>query len=82
MVVRDVTVNLRKKNQLTLPDAIAQELGVEPGDRLVMSLDADAREVRVRPIRRSYAGLFAGLYGSTPEEELAYIDGERASWGE
>ena len=26
-------VNLRAKNQLTLPDAIAKQVGVEPGDR-------------------------------------------------
>jgi len=82
MAVHEVTVSLRKKNQLTLPESIAEELGVRPGDRLIFKLDDQSRELSVRPIRRSYAGLFAGLYGATPEEELAYIDGERASWDE
>ena len=82
MAVHEVEVSLRKKNQLTLPEAIAEQLGVQPGDRLVFKVDERSREVHVRPIRRSYAGLFAGLYGATPEEEQAYIDGERASWDE
>lgn len=82
MAIHEVEVSLRKKNQLTLPEVIAERLGVQPGDRLVLRVDDHTREVHVRPIRRSYAGLFTGLYGATPEEELAYIDGERASWDE
>lgn len=82
MAVQEVTVNLRTKNQITLPESIAEQLGVRPGDRLIFKLDDEAREVRIRPIRRSYAGLFTGLYGATPEDELAYVDAERASWDE
>ncbi len=82
MAVYEAEVSLRKKNQLTLPEAIAERLGVQPGDRLILQVNDEGQEIHVRPIRRSYAGLFAGLYGATPEEEQAYIDGERASWDE
>jgi AbrB family looped-hinge helix DNA binding protein len=79
MVVNEAEVSLRKKNQLTLPDRIAERLGVRPGDRLVFSLDDETGAVSVRPVLKSYAGTLNGVYG-TPEEVQAYIDAERASW--
>ena len=82
MPLREIEVHLRKKNQLTLPEPIAERLGVEPGDRLVFEADdEDPTRIRVRPLRRSYAGLLAGVYG-TPEEMAAYLRDERAGWGE
>ncbi len=76
----EVEVRLRRKRQLTLPKAVVERLGVEPGDRLIFRIDEDHREVHVRPILRSYAGILEGVYGSTPEEVEEYIRGERASW--
>ncbi|MBI4495063.1 MAG: AbrB/MazE/SpoVT family DNA-binding domain-containing protein [Chloroflexi bacterium] len=82
MAVLEVEVALRQKNQLTLPEAIAKRLGAQPGDRLIFELDeADPRRVHVRLLRRSYAGALEGIYGETPEEVAAYIQGERESWG-
>jgi AbrB family looped-hinge helix DNA binding protein len=80
MAVREVEVQLRKKNQLTLPEPIAERLGVAPGDRLVFEADDEHRDgVRLRRLRRSYAGALAGVYGR-PEEVATYLRGERASW--
>lgn len=82
MAVIEVEVGLRQKNQLTLPEPIAQRLGVGPGDRLIFAIDEqDPRRVQVRPLLRSYAGILEGVYG-TPEEVEAYLREERASWGE
>ena len=73
-------VTLRKKNQLTLPESIVHELGLQPGDRIVVEIDeARPGRVELRPIRRSYAGILTGVYG-TDEEALEYVRGERASW--
>ena len=82
MDVLEIEAHLRQKNQLTLPDLIAKRLGVEPGDRLIFAIDEqNPRQVQVRPLRRSYAGVLEGVYG-TPEEVEAYLRDERASWGE
>jgi antitoxin component of MazEF toxin-antitoxin module len=76
----EVEVKLRRKNQVTLPDAIVRQLDVQPGDRLVVELDeAHPGQMTIRPIRRSYAGLLTGVYG-TDEEALEYVRAERASW--
>jgi antitoxin component of MazEF toxin-antitoxin module len=76
----EVEVRLRQKNQLTLPDAIVKQLDVQPGDRLVVHVDESCPDhVTIRPIRRSYAGLLKGVYG-TDEEALEYVRAERASW--
>jgi bifunctional DNA-binding transcriptional regulator/antitoxin component of YhaV-PrlF toxin-antitoxin module len=78
----EVEVQLRRKNQLTLPEAIAERLDVRPGDRLIMEIDEEnPREIRVRPLLKSYAGILKGLYG-TPEEAAEYLRQERASWEE
>ena len=75
-----IEVGLRPKNQLTLPERIAERLGVRAGDRLLFELDdAEPDRLHVRPLRRSYAGALAGVYGTT-EEVAAYIHGERAAW--
>lgn len=76
------SATLRKKNQVTLPEAIVERLGVEPGDRLLMEVDEAAPgEVRVRRLLHSYAGILAGVYG-IPAEAAEYLREERASWGE
>jgi bifunctional DNA-binding transcriptional regulator/antitoxin component of YhaV-PrlF toxin-antitoxin module len=78
----EVEVQLRRKNQLTLPEAIAERLHVQPGDRLIMEIDEEnPRELRVRPLLKSYAGILKGMYG-TPEEAAEYLRQERASWEE
>jgi bifunctional DNA-binding transcriptional regulator/antitoxin component of YhaV-PrlF toxin-antitoxin module len=76
----ELEVNLRQKNLLTLPEEVVRRLGLAPGDRLVVTIDeAQPDRVELRPIRRSYAGVLTGLYG-TDEEALEYVRGERESW--
>lgn len=83
MSTLEVEVRVRAKNQLTLPEAIAKRLSIEPGDRLVFAVhDDDPDRIEVRRLRRSYAGILAGVYGATQEEVDAYLREERASWGE
>ena len=80
----EVTVTVRRKNQVTVPEALAERLGLHPGDRLVLRLEEgpDGEQgFRARPLPRSYAGALRGVYG-TPEEAAAYLAGERAAWGE
>ncbi|MGH2352835.1 MAG: AbrB/MazE/SpoVT family DNA-binding domain-containing protein [Chloroflexota bacterium] len=78
----EAAVTLRKKNQVTIPEAIAERLGAKPGDQLMMEIDeATPGEARVRRLLRSYAGMLKGVYG-TPEEAAEYLRRERASWGE
>ena len=76
----DVEVRLRAKNQLTLPIEVAHALEVGPGDRLVVEVSEDdpGRAV-VRPVRDSYYGVLAGMWGGH-EEILAFVRGEQASW--
>lgn len=75
-------VTLSQENQVTLPEEVVRQLDLQPGDRLVVEIDeANPCRVEVRPIRRSYAGLLDGVYG-TDEEALAYVRAERASWDE
>jgi AbrB family looped-hinge helix DNA binding protein len=71
---------LDENNQITLPEAAIQKLKLKPGDRVVVELEEDGiDQVQLRPIRRSYAGILSGVYG-TEEEALEYIRAERASW--
>ena len=75
-------ITLGQENQLTLPEEVVRELGLQPGDRLVLEVDeANPCRVELRPIRRSYAGILDGVYG-TDDEALAYVRAERASWEE
>ena len=77
------TARLRARNQLTLPETVARQLGAETGDELIFETDENRpTEVRVRRLLPSYGGILKGLYGRTAGEIDAYIREERASWGE
>lgn len=80
----EITATLRRKNQMTVPDTLAERLNLHPGDRLVLwvqeGVDGDL-EIRARPLRTSYAGALRGVYG-TAEESAKYLADERASWAE
>jgi bifunctional DNA-binding transcriptional regulator/antitoxin component of YhaV-PrlF toxin-antitoxin module len=68
-------VRLRRKNQLTLPEAALREIGAEIGDRLLVS--AEDGVIRLEPIRSTYAGSLSGLW---PADWLAELRRERDSW--
>lgn len=80
--VLQVKVTLRPKSQITLPQQIVRKLNIKTGDDLIISVEEDHPErMQLRPIRRSYAGVANGVYG-TPEEARAYVEHERESWDE
>lgn len=75
-------IDLRTKNQITLPTRVIKLLGLHPGDRLIAEVwNGTTGEVRLRRIRDSYAGALAGVYGSA-KEAAAELEREREAWGE
>lgn len=73
---------LRRKNQLTLPEPIADHLGARPRDVLIFEADSeDPDVVRVRLIPHSFAGALTGVFGST-DETAAFVRAEREAWRE
>lgn len=79
-----VQVTLRDRNQLTLPDRIADRIEAKPGDRLLLTVEPAAPGVggvvRLKRLKDSYAGIAPGVYGRTAEERAAYVTAERDSW--
>jgi bifunctional DNA-binding transcriptional regulator/antitoxin component of YhaV-PrlF toxin-antitoxin module len=69
------TARLRAKNQLTLPQEIVNEVGIEPGDRF--RITAEEGVITLVPIRRSYYGAFAGLW---PDDWMEDLRREREAW--
>lgn len=77
-----VEVQLRERNQITVPAEAAQALDVRPGARLVLSVDPVRHVATIRRLRDSYAGVAGTLYGRTAREKLAYAKREREAWSE
>ena len=75
-----VEVQLRERNQLTVPAEAAAALEVRPGARLVLSVDSETHVATVRPLRNSYAGVAGDLYGRNRHEKAAYAKRERDAW--
>jgi bifunctional DNA-binding transcriptional regulator/antitoxin component of YhaV-PrlF toxin-antitoxin module len=70
---------IRGRNQITIPDAIVRQAGIEPGDTFVVELEPDEPEtLRLRRVRASYAGALRGLWGN---DSYAYLEAERKDWG-
>ncbi len=73
---------LRAKNQVTLPEPIVLALEAKTNDILVFEMDpGEPGVVRARLLPRDFAGSMTGVFGST-DETLAFVRGERASWGD
>lgn len=75
--VAEEELELRPKNQITVPAAAVRALGLQPGDRLIVEVRAG--ELRLRPLHASYAGALAGMYGDVAGSD-AYLEGEREAW--
>lgn len=80
MPTLEIPAVVRAKNQLTIPQAIAERHGIEPGRRLVVVDTGEEDEFVVRVVRKSYAGALTGIYGDTPAAIAAYIKGEGDAW--
>jgi len=76
----EVEVELRQRNQMTLPERIARTMGVRQGSRLLITYDDQTGEARIRPLLETYAGVLRGVYGQTPDEVAAYLEEERRGW--
>ena len=68
-------VRLRRKNQLTVPDAVLTEIGAAVGDTFVVSVEDGA--IRLERVLPSYAGVLAGVY---PVDWAAQLRADRDSW--
>ena len=78
----EADARLRAKNQLTLPEPIAEALGAEPNDVLVFEIHPTQPDVAsVHLVRAGFAGALTGTYGTT-DEVKAFIREEHAAWGE
>ncbi|HEY9085378.1 MAG TPA: AbrB/MazE/SpoVT family DNA-binding domain-containing protein [Candidatus Tyrphobacter sp.] len=70
----EIEAILRKRNQLTLPPGAVSALRLEEGDVVVIDVKGDV--ATLRPVRRSYAGALAGVYGDAQR----YVERERSTW--
>jgi len=78
----EAEARLRRKNQLTVPEAIVRALDAAPDDILVFEANpAEPGVAHVHLVPRDFAGSLTGIFG-TSEEVLAYVRGERAAWSE
>ena len=68
---------VRARNQITIPDRIAQAAGIEEGETLVVELVPDDPDLRrLRRVRGSYAGALTGVYAPVDE----YLEELRSDW--
>ena len=74
---------ISSKYQITLPARLVREMGLKPGDRLAVELEAGRLVLHPRPKDwLSYtAGSMPGYYGKTREEVDAYLREVRGAWG-
>lgn len=75
--VSDV-ITLRAKNQLTLPEALARQLDVAPGDRFRAWVRDDGT-LALRKSGDAY-GKYKGVWGDTPEEVEEHLQELRDEW--
>jgi len=75
-------LTVSSKRQITIPAAMARELGLKPGDKLIAHLDGGLIVLAPRP--KSWleyvTGGPGGVYGRTKEEIDAYIREVREGW--
>lgn len=75
-----VEVQLRDRNQLTMPAEAVEALDVRPGAKLLIRIDPVRHTATVRPVLDSYAGVAGTVYGRDQRETDAYIKREREAW--
>lgn len=75
-----VEVQLRDRNQLTMPAEAARALNVRPGAKLLLRIDPVRHTATVRPVLASYAGVAGTVYGRDRQATAAYVKRERGAW--
>ena len=75
------SVKLSSKSQIALPADIRRELGVGPGDRIVLTVRGD-EVVLMTPeaFAKATSGLLRGTWGADRQEIDRYLERERESW--
>ena len=68
---------VRARNQITIPERIAEAAQIAEGETLIVELDPSLPDVlRVRRVRESYAGALSGVY----THARTYLEEERGDW--
>ena len=67
---------LSSKNQIVIPREVRQQLGLKPGDKIILALRGDTAIMIRKPKKYSdaLAGIMEGVY---PPD---YLERERQSW--
>ena len=74
-------VKLGKKGQIVIPKALRESMGVEIGDLLLMTAEAD--QLHIMPpekYAKATCGILKGTWGDNPDQVQAYLAEERNSW--
>lgn len=68
------------KYQIVIPKKVREALGLQPGDRLLISTEGDKAMMRLRP--KSYAKHMRGLHKEIWQgiDATEYVSEERKSW--
>jgi len=78
----EATVTLSSKNQIVVPKFVRQQLGIGPGDQLIVNVEKE--ELVLKPKPKNYTihlrGLHQHLWKGVDSKQ--YIDRERNSWKE
>ena len=78
----EAEARLNTRNDLTLPEPIAEVLGAKPNDVLVFEVDPTRPDVAiVHRVPGTFAGALTGVYG-TSDDVTALTREEHASWGD
>lgn len=80
MGLQTQTAKVSSKYQIVIPKRVREELGLRPGDRLLIAVEDGKVVMRLRP--RSYAQHLRGLHKEVWEgvEASEYVRKERESW--
>ena len=72
-------MKLSSKNQIVVPREAREKLGLRPGDRLLVSVDAERIVMEKAPedLGAALHGLLAGCFGDDLDR---YLEEERGSW--
>jgi bifunctional DNA-binding transcriptional regulator/antitoxin component of YhaV-PrlF toxin-antitoxin module len=68
ITIRPTAVRLRPKNQITVPEAALAEVGLNIGDRMLVTVEDGV--IKLEPIRTSYFGVLKGVWGPNATEEI------------
>ena len=78
---KTLSTTLSSKSQVTIPASVCRSLGLQPGDKLAVTLEEEHITLTPKPrnYTKAYGGKLKGLYGSAEEIE-AYLKDVRSSW--